>query len=334
MIPERKDMGPLISVIVPVYKVEKYLNRCVESIVSQSYRKLEILLIDDGSPDLCGQMCDTWAERDDRIRVIHKVNGGAADARNIGIQNANGEYITFVDSDDFIAPKMIEQLYLAIKETDTKMAMCNTVCLDQNGDYTDGSDSKIIPNGIRPAEEVLPLLYRAWGTLYIVPWNKLIHHSLLSDHFFPVGKGREDEFVAAQLIWAAQTIAGTSYTGYYYILEREGSAMQSWSKLQRLDYLEALLIRYRFYQEIGQTALLHETRARVLKALEEYYGSDSRGDPDYDAKMEQLREGYNSLTGLPLKEWLKWKVFQVNPKLEYFITQKFRRRPRVQEKHT
>lgn len=317
-------MGPLISVIVPVYKVEKYLDRCVESIVAQSFRNLEIILVDDGSPDKCGNMCDTWAERDERIRVIHKVNGGAADARNAGIQNANGEYITFVDSDDFIAPQMIEQLYLAIKESGAKMSMCNTACLDQSGNLAADIDCRIIPDGIRPAEKILPLLYLAWGIFYIVPWNKLIHHGLLSDHFFPVGKGTEDEFVAAQLIWSAQTVAGTSYTGYYYIQEREGSAMQSWSSLQRLDYLEALLIRYRFYQEIGQTALLHETRSRILKALETYYWGPPSTDAAYAARMEWIRQEYGKLTGFPPKEWLKWKIFQISPKLEKQFIQAFK----------
>lgn len=327
-------MEPLISVIVPVYKVEKYLDRCVESIISQSYRKLEIILIDDGSPDQCGHMCDTWAERDTRIRVIHKVNGGAADARNIGIQNANGEYITFVDSDDYIAPQMIEQLYLAIKETGAKMAMCNTACLDQNGNDAAGSDCKVIPDGIRPAEKILPLLYLAWGIFYIAPWNKLIHRSLLSNHFFPVGKGTEDEFVAAQLIWAAQTVAGTSYTGYHYIQEREGSAMQSWSSLQRLDYLEALLIRYRFYQEIGQTALLHETRSRVLKALETYYWGTPSTDAAYAARMEWVRQEYGKLTGFPPKEWLKWRLFQISPKLEKEFVQAFKSRNTHEKRET
>lgn len=317
-------MESLISVIVPVYKVEKYLDRCVESIAVQSYRNLEIILVDDGSPDKCGNMCDTWAERDERIRVIHKVNGGAADARNAGIQNANGEYITFVDSDDFIAPQMIEQLYLAIKESGAKMSMCNTACLDQSGNLAADIDCRIIPDGIRPAEKILPLLYLAWGIFYIVPWNKLIHHGLLSDHFFPVGKGTEDEFVAAQLIWSAQTVAGTSYTGYYYIQEREGSAMQSWSSLQRLDYLEALLIRYRFYQEIGQTALLHETRSRILKALEKYYWGPPSTDAAYAARMEWIRQEYGKLTGFPPKEWLKWKIFQISPKLEKQFIQAFK----------
>ena len=102
--------NPKISVIVPVYKVEKYLDKCVESIVNQTYKNLEIILVDDGSPDNCPAMCDEWAEKDERIRVIHKENGGLADARNAGMDIATGDYIGFVDSDDWIEPNMYEVL--------------------------------------------------------------------------------------------------------------------------------------------------------------------------------------------------------------------------------
>ena len=103
-------MDEKISVIIPIYKVEKYLNRCVESVVNQSYQNLEIILVDDGSPDNCPKMCDDWAEKDNRIKVIHKENGGLSDARNAGLKVAMGEYISFVDSDDWIAKDFYEVL--------------------------------------------------------------------------------------------------------------------------------------------------------------------------------------------------------------------------------
>ena len=99
----------LISVIVPVYKVEKYLDRCVESIVGQTYENLEIILVDDGSPDSCGDMCDAWAQRDSRVKVVHKKNGGLSDARNAGVEASTGAWIGFSDSDDYIAPDMYER---------------------------------------------------------------------------------------------------------------------------------------------------------------------------------------------------------------------------------
>lgn len=317
-------MDALISVIIPVYKVERYLNRCVESIAAQSYRNLEIILVDDGSPDQCGDMCDSWARKDARIRVIHKKNGGLSDARNAGIGAANGEYIVFVDSDDYIAQEMIERLYGAVRSNQTKLALCNVLCVDEDGLPTGESDGSPIREECLTAEQILPRFYQAGGPLYIVAWNKLYHRSLLSKETFPVGKWHEDEFIAAQLFWKAGRVACIDYMGYHYVMRRAGSIMSAQEDVRHLDALEALLIRYRFYQEIGQNELLHETRARVLKALEDYYSGDSGGDSGYDARMEQIRQGYNSLTGLPMKEWLKWKVFQVSPRLERKLLRLFK----------
>ena len=118
-------MKPLISIIVPVYNVEKYLNRCIESIVAQTYTNLEIILVNDGSPDNSAQICESWREKDNRITILHKENGGLSDARNKGLEVANGEYVSFIDSDDFVHSLYIEALYTMCKNTNTKIAVCN-----------------------------------------------------------------------------------------------------------------------------------------------------------------------------------------------------------------
>lgn len=307
---------PLISVIVPVYKVEKYLDRCVQSIVSQSYENLEIILVDDGSPDRSGAMCDRWAERDSRIRVIHKLNGGLSDARNAGIRACSGEYVVFVDSDDHIAPRMVELLWQGAREAQTKLAICRVCCLDEQGDRTGEADGLQMPAKCIPARELLPLLYQESGQFYIVAWNRLYHRSLLGEEAFPVGKWHEDEFVAAQLIWAAGRIALVDYEGYFYVTKRSGSIMAAKEDLRHLDVLEALLIRSRFYQQIDEGQLAHETRARVMQALENYYWGEPSEDPRYDEKMAWLRREYGALTGLTRRERLKWLVFRISPKLE------------------
>ena len=117
----------LISVIIPIYKVEEYLDHCIKSIVEQTYRKLEIILVDDGSPDKCPLKCDEWAERDGRIRVIHKKNGGLSDARNVGMSIATGSYISFIDSDDWISPDFYEKLYRSITESNAQIAASGIV---------------------------------------------------------------------------------------------------------------------------------------------------------------------------------------------------------------
>ena len=117
-------MNELISIIIPIYKVEEYLDECISSVINQTYTKLEIILVDDGSPDSCPKMCDDWAKKDSRIRVIHKTNGGLSDARNAGIEVATGEYIAFVDSDDYIKPDMIAKLYAALCKEEADISAC------------------------------------------------------------------------------------------------------------------------------------------------------------------------------------------------------------------
>lgn len=309
----------LISVIVPVYKVEKYLLRCVKSIQQQTYSELEIILVDDGSPDGCPKICDELAVHDARIKVVHKTNGGLSDARNVGIRLSTGEYLVFVDSDDDIAPEMIERLYAAVQLNGTKMALCNVLCVDEKGLTAEESDSSPIRNECLTADQILPRFYQENGVFYIVAWNKLYHRSLLGEDTFPVGKWHEDEFVAAQLIWKAGRVACIDYRGYRYVMQRAGSIMNVQNDVRHLDALEALLSRYQFYQKIGQSELLHETRARVLKVLEEYYWGKPSQDSVYDARMEQIRREYGKLTGFPLKEIIKWKIFTLSPALEKIL---------------
>ena len=125
---------PKISVIVPVYKVENFLDRCVESIVGQTYENLEIILVDDGSPDNCPAMCDGWAEKDSRIRVIHKENGGVSSARNAALDIATGDYIGFVDSDDWIEPEMYSSLIQQISESGKHIALCSSFAVEISGE--------------------------------------------------------------------------------------------------------------------------------------------------------------------------------------------------------
>ena len=128
---------PLISIIVPIYKVEKYLKKCIQSIMNQTYLNFELILVDDGSPDDCPMICDNYAKLDNRIVVLHKQNGGLSDARNAGLDVARGEYIGFVDSDDFIANNMYEKLLSGLLAEDADMAVCNFSYVDENYRFLD-----------------------------------------------------------------------------------------------------------------------------------------------------------------------------------------------------
>lgn len=165
-------MNDLISIIVPVYNVEKYLNRCIESIVSQTYKKLEIILVDDGSSDKCPQICDEWAKKDSRIKVIHKENHGVSSARNTGLINSKGDYIGFVDPDDYIEHNMYEELLYSLKESNMKISMCG---------YSKIKDNEILSTYICDDKIISSekLLNDIFNEIFMgVVWNKLFVRTL------------------------------------------------------------------------------------------------------------------------------------------------------------
>lgn len=232
---------PLISVIVPVYKVEPYLDRCVQSIVDQTYTNLEIILVDDGSPDNCPAMCDAWAAKDSRIRVIHKANGGLSDARNAGMAIAKGEYIGFVDSDDWISEDYIDYLYRAVVERNADISACDIRIV-----YEMSSAEHSAFNCERyTAEQALDTLTRG-ETFRAVAWNKLYRRDLLEGERFPVGRYHEDEFFTYRILAKAERLSYVD-CGLYFYFQRQGSIMNSVS-LKHLDTLDAYLERIAFWE--------------------------------------------------------------------------------------
>lgn len=181
----------LISVIVPIYKVQDYLDECVESIINQTYSNIEIILVDDGSPDECPNMCDAWAKKDSRIRVVHKKNGGLSSARNAGIEVANGEYICFVDSDDFICKDALENLYNRIKDDATVGITSGMIYRYQDGCTSNFKDVWLCSvEKVIPASEFL-LETMSQKTSYTV-WNKLYRREVVGNTRFREGRNNED----------------------------------------------------------------------------------------------------------------------------------------------
>lgn len=241
---DRKNKMELITIIVPVYNVEGYICKCIDSILCQTYKNLEIILVDDGSPDRCGEICDEYAKRDMRIRVIHKENGGLSDARNTGIESATGDYIAFVDSDDYIAPDMYEKLYNAVKVNSADMSICSFHCVNENGDPIECQNmynpiSNSVLSGIEVFEgKLAENQYWYW----VVAWNKLYKSSLFDNIRFPVGKQHEDEFVAHHIYSIARKVACCGNKMYYYV-KRADSIMSKKYTYKRLDACEAFLDR-------------------------------------------------------------------------------------------
>lgn len=234
--------APLISVIVPVYGVEDYLDRCVESIAGQTYQNLQIILVDDGSPDRCPAMCDAWAETDNRIRVIHKENGGLSDARNAGLAIADGEYVSFVDSDDWLDLRFLEILYRAAAENDCEIAECGYVATaGENPGLSEVGDTTVYT-----AEEAMELHLRDRRFRQVV-WNKLYRRDVITLPF-EKGKYHEDVFWTYRIIAECSRLAHVQAALYCY-LQREDSIMGAVYSLKRLDAVEASARRCRFVTE-------------------------------------------------------------------------------------
>jgi len=239
------SQSPLISVIVPVYKVEPYLDRCVESIVNQTYENLEIILVDDGSPDNCPAMCDAWAEEDARIRVIHKENGGLSDARNAGMAVASGELMGFIDSDDWIHPDMYRKLYENMAQNGSDISACGVEMV-----WEDGTPSRMLTAPgccVMDTEEALLACIEETSLKQPI-WYKLYKTALIRDLPFPVGKCHEDVFWTYQAVGRAKKVSVFD-TPLYYYLQRSGSIMGQGYSLKRLDGLEAKVQRLTFITE-------------------------------------------------------------------------------------
>ena len=213
-----------ISVIIPVYKVEPYLDQCVESVVNQTFRDLEILLIDDGSPDRCPEMCDAWEARYPRIGVIYKENGGLSDARNVGLDEAEGEYIAFVDSDDFVEREYIEYLYRALQETGADLAACAYDRKDEFPDRTEAERAMVRPVLQTPEEALTILSTHPGGYINATVWNKLYRRERIGAERFAVGFYGQDTLFSCHIYGSSRKIALIKNVLYHW-RNTSGSAM-------------------------------------------------------------------------------------------------------------
>lgn len=238
-------MQPLISVIVPIYKVEKYLNKCVDSIINQTYKNLEIILVDDGSPDNCPDICDDYANKDSRIKVVHKVNGGLSDARNAGMAVATGEYVSFIDSDDYISEGFINELYSAIKAENSDIAECTIVKVYEDEQIPEINDSNCV-NSFEPQQALSKLMFEDGFHQHV--WNKLYKSDITLDIPFRKGKLNEDEFWTYQVFGRAKKATIVDKTMYFY-LQRAGSIMGNSFNMRRLDALEAKAERQEYIEK-------------------------------------------------------------------------------------
>jgi glycosyltransferase involved in cell wall biosynthesis len=317
---------PLISVIVPVYKVEEYLEKCIESIISQTYSNLEIILVDDGSPDNSGEICDNYALKDERIRVIHKSNGGLSSARNAGIDIATGEYLGFVDSDDTIEPFMYEKLLTAVERDKTKLAVCSVNYIFENG-------KKMTKSNL--GEDTVFDFYDAMIEMNshrifdMGAWSKLYHKELFSNLRFPVGKLSEDYYIMYKIFDKAQKVSYVSTPCYNY-LQRQNSITRNttinhdheYAAKTQMDYLSS---KYPKLDILGHTAYA----SAALTVYDSYLKNGVKCSKDnlqhFKKVIDKNKEYISNAEFLSASKKIQFKLFSFSIPL-YNIVFKFYRK--------
>lgn len=298
-------MQPLVSVIVPIYNVEKYLNQCINSIINQTYKNLEIILVNDGSTDSSLEIC--YSYNDERIIILDKKNGGLSSARNIGLDNATGEYIYFLDSDDWISEECIEDLVILIKKEKVDIVQCNFEKV-YNEDYQkidDKEESITIYNN-------LEFLENMQTEEYFVVWNKLYKSTLWNNIRFPEGKIHEDVFTTYKIAYQTNTIAVFTKILVFY-RQRPNSIMSSMYTINRLDLLEALEEKIEFMKKVNN-------KLYVLSLIDYSHTLINL----YQLHLEFMKEDLETLKKLNIKAKKNNKIILKNKvnfkvKLKFFI---------------
>ena len=307
---------PLLSIIVPVYDVERYLPKCMDSILAQTFTDFELILVDDGSPDNCPALCDAAAAKDARIRVLHQKNGGLSAARNAGLDVARGEWIGFVDSDDYIAPEMYEILYKAVQSTGADLALCDYVKVDETGALCTQTHVAVPQKSLTGRE----LLQKAYWTTVQIAWNKLYHRTIFAQLRYPGGKLNEDFFVIPERCLNTQKAVVVPDVLSYYV-QRGDSIMGKSRTLRHYDAAEAAqhywncLVENRVYETLPAAA---ECTFCVVSRIYWTLPAALRKEP---RSMEMLRMQSETVRrtrqycAVPLKlqlqSWLLWRCPQV-----------------------
>lgn len=255
------DCTDKVSVVVPCYKVENYLAKCVDSILAQTYHNLEVILVNDGSPDRCGEICDAYAEKDPRVRVIHQTNQGLSQARNSGLEIATGDFILFVDSDDWIHESLVERLHRIASDGSADLAVSNLFRAESESVPEPSVDHQVLD--LSQSEAIQQVIRPDFGSM-VSSCGKLYRKRLLEEIRFPPGRIHEDAFTTYKVILRCNRIVATTAALYYYRL-RPGSIMRSpFSVSGRLDLIDALTERSKTLRSRGMKSSADHSNGQVL----------------------------------------------------------------------
>lgn len=311
-------MEPLISIIVPVYQVEAYLDRCMESLLAQTYENLEIILVDDGSVDRCPIICDSYAEKDRRVHVIHQKNAGLSGARNAGIEAADGEYLAFVDPDDYVSRDFIRTLYELLEKTECAISQCRFAYVQ--GEPLRGTKDR--DYHVYRGESLMEQLYGAEeeATCFVVAWNKLYRKELFAKIRYPLGRIHEDEATTYLLFHEGKKLAFTERILYGYYTENTKSITAVFSR-KRLQWLTAQEERILFFRENGYDRLIPAAYRKLCDACITFYLRCTEEVEDRTALQKDLMESLKRyriqgaiwIQKLPFRTRMGYRLFCVSP---------------------
>ncbi|MEH7095826.1 glycosyltransferase family 2 protein [Neobacillus vireti] len=312
-------MKPIISIIVPVYNVEKYLSRCIDSILCQTFKDFELILVNDGSSDTSGLICDSYSSLDHRIKVIHKNNGGVSSARNVGLGVASGEYIAFVDSDDLVHESMYALLHNYASKHSSDIVICDYLETLEGNHYDLKSFIDVIKehsyNNIEALNELFTEKKMQFGS---VVWNKLYKKSLFDNIKFEEGKIHEDEFITHKVLYRSSKVVYIPIKLYYY-LQRKDGIMGTEFNFDKLDAVEAYKSRADFFKQVNLTDLQRKAEYNYVNLFFKYYFKAKNTIPNSEFKLvtmkREFRRNLKTLNKNPYynqKEKILWRLFVLN----------------------
>lgn len=309
----------MISVIVPVYNTEKYLKRCIDSVLSQSFTDYEIILIDDGSTDSSGQICDEYVEENIRISCIHNANGGLSRARNKGLEVARGEYIAFLDSDDYMHKHMLKILHDSIEKSKADIAMCGFKRVPENAPE-EKLNLSAYSFKILKDRELIQELFGEKSTMMVVAWNKLYRREIFDEIKYPEKRLHEDEFVIHKILHRCSSMIVTEAPLYNYVV-RAGAITSELTYKRVKDLQDALWDRLQFYKGLKDVTALKKTTELWLYCLFDNYEKSGKLDADDCKEIRKYLKGLLK-EKLPVLEKVRlvskekateYKLWLVNP---------------------
>jgi len=297
----------LISIIIPVYNVENYLIKCLESIINQTYKDIEIILVDDGATDSSGEICDLYKAKDKRISVFHKKNGGLSDARNFGLDRCTGEYITFLDSDDYVDESYIEKMYVNLLETESDISICNFEKV-YDDDFKSKEEKSVSRTLYLKYEALERLFDREVCAQFVVAWGKLYKKELFKTIRFPLGKIHEDEFTTYKVLHGAKKIVYTDEKLVYYIQRGDSIIGQGFNLKAKKDLEKAYLEQIDFYKKENHYEFCKKTKVKLYDLYFELV-NNTTGEEQADF-LKKLKNLLLELKKLETTFKVKYKILK------------------------